>query len=159
VPVERRVGKGFVGPLTDRPVSGVWARYRSRPPLPRGGADDFLAGDDFLADERAVVFFLAPRACFALAAARTFLRDPLDAFLARDLAGAVFLRPRLLAFLASLVGAFFRAFARRAPALPARVFFAVTFCRFVEPFRAELAAFRFAAFLAILKCPRLRVPN
>jgi hypothetical protein len=83
------------------------------------------------------------------------LREAPAAFLARLFGGAVFFRPRIVVFLASLAGAFFRALARRATALAARVFFVVVFCRFVEPFRAELTAFRFAAFLAILKCPRL----
>jgi len=37
VPVERFVGMGFVGPRTERPVSGVWSRVASRPVPPLFG--------------------------------------------------------------------------------------------------------------------------
>jgi hypothetical protein len=79
--------------------------------------------------------------------------------LARLLGAAAFLRARVLVFFATLagdfLGAFFRAVDLEAPAFAARVFAGVAFCRFVEPFRAEPAAFCLAAFLAIVSAPRL----
>ena len=77
VPVDRRVGMGFVRPLTVRPVAGVWASRLSRPVPPRRETVDWpaLARDlpvvlrDLAADLRGVLArFRDPAALFFRAA-------------------------------------------------------------------------------------------
>jgi hypothetical protein len=153
VPVERFVGNGLVSPLTDRPVSGVWSRSRSRPELRRGAV--------FRAAVRRVVaaaFFAVVRRVGAAAFLAAGRRLGRAAFLARARAFGAAFRAGLLARVV-----FFLAVTREALLLPLRLFpaafFAVFFRPlalrpFAEPFRAEPAAVRFAAFLAMVTDPR-----
>jgi hypothetical protein len=146
VPVERLVGIGFVGPLTERPVSGVWASSRSRPVPPRRGA-----------------LFCAPARVDPVARSRPFARAPASRRSASDrfflflpfgvFAPAVFLPVFREAADTRLAPAPLRA-AARAPA-PARLFDGVRFCPFVEPLRVPPALFRFAAFFAMVICASL----
>jgi hypothetical protein len=158
VPVDRFGGSGLVGPLTERPVSGVWARSRSRPVPPARRLGD----------------------AFGFCASRTARRDAgrFLAFLARALAlrtpceERVFFRFNPLARAAGRAGRedFLPAFRRaaevrfdplvradaRAPDL-ARLFDGVGLCRLLELFRADPAALRFAAFLAMVLDPCLSI--
>lgn len=153
MPVERLVGNGLVGPSTVRPVSGVCARSRSRP-LPPGVAAAFRvsvrrAGAVFFFAVFAALFLdLAPAPDRAFA----FLRERLAATFARVLLAAAFRLPDAV-FFGRRAGAFFRALALDERPFVARLLAPVVFCRFVEPFRAELTAFRFVAFLAMVPDP------
>ena len=105
VPVERRVGRGLVGPCRVRPVSGVWARFSSRPVPPRraagrAGAVRFAAGRAgraervFLAGAETLAFFAVAlrTTAFFRAGATAFFRAT-DFFRGAVLrAGAVFFR-------------------------------------------------------------------
>jgi hypothetical protein len=140
VPVDRFVGMGFVGPFTLRPVSGVCESVSSRP-LPPSRGFGFGFG--------AVAFPSMPGR--RVDAAARFGEALFTAEVRRETGFA-------LAFLDAerpAAGVRFEAALVRADARVPAVFVAgVCFCRFVEPFRAEPAAFRFAAFLAIVIDPR-----
>jgi hypothetical protein len=136
--VDRIVGMGLVRPRTERPVSGVCARSRSRPVPP---------SRRFLGPRLDARFFVPVRDDEAVRVAGLDRAVPL--FLPFGVFAAVVLRP-----------VFRRAAeARRAPAPlraaalppdPARLFGGVRFCPFLEPLLEDPAAFRFAVFLAIV---------
>jgi len=135
--VDRFVGNGFVGPRTDRPVSGVCASSRSLPVPPAGrdpvDAERFLAraaAARSCSTERFDDVFFFPRGVFAPAVFRPVLRRAVDT--RRGPAP-----PRADA---------------RAPA-PARFFDRVRFCALLERFLAELPALRPDAFLAMTLTP------
>lgn len=139
VPVERMVRIGFVGPLTERPLSGVWARSRSRPVPPSRGrrllAALFRLFADPLADFAAVFLdfaeaFLDFAAVFLDVGAAFLVLDAARRAVLRLAAFAV-LRPVLrLAAALRLVPAFFRVGVRFRPDFFA-VFFAM--CRLSRP--------------------------
>src|SRR5205823_8814324 len=84
VPVDRRVGIGFVIPRTERPVSGVWASVSSRPVPPRERAAFVLprAALRFPGLGGLVACFRRAFPCgvFAPAVLRPVLRFALDVF-------------------------------------------------------------------------------
>jgi len=141
VPVERLVAIGFVRPFTERPVSGVWSSVSSRPLPPcLGLAALFRAGLRF-----------APRAAPFFCALPVVLREApalLRALPFGVLAPAVFLPVFRLAVETRFPPAPLLADALT-PA-PARLFDGVFLFALAAPFRVEPAAFRVAAFLAIV---------
>jgi hypothetical protein len=169
VPVERFVGIGLVGPLTDRPVSGVCESSLSRPVPPRRGPAFAPVALEPLRDAR--LFARAParlRSCSDRLAAEGgafvvfFLRFALARAAVRPIVRFALARAAVRrVFRFEAAGRFFLAPVRadaRAP-VPARLFDAVRFCPFVEPRRREDVAFRGAAFLAMSCYPFVLVPR
>jgi hypothetical protein len=181
VPVDRFVGIGLVGPLTERPVSGVCARSRSRPVPPALGLVEpvlsLVEGPvlSLIEGARPIGFFgFCARRVAGRAAAGFFARAPA---VRRSCNGRVFFRLKALAAAACREPGrtacrergrtVFRPALRRAGVVrldrrlradapapdPARLFDGVLFCPLLEPLRADPAAFRFAAFLAMVLDP------